>query len=111
MTMGKECLSGKLDTGRRVPKVSAGTGRECPAPCPSGNGLGEVVSQRRLTHSVQGSALQGASSDAELAVHFIPAKSCVRVAEMGRPAPIQLSEEVGIERQRPVSGLVATTDG
>jgi hypothetical protein len=25
---------------------------------------------------------------------------------MSRPAPIQLSEEVGIERQRPVSGLV-----
>lgn len=36
MTMGKDYLNRKLGTGLRIPKVSAGTGRECPEPCPSG---------------------------------------------------------------------------
>jgi len=36
MTMGKDYLTRKLGTGLRDSKVSAGTGRECPAPCPSG---------------------------------------------------------------------------
>ena len=36
MTMGKDYLNRKLGTGLRIPKVSAGTGKECPAPCPSG---------------------------------------------------------------------------
>jgi hypothetical protein len=36
MTMGKNYLTRKLGTGLRIPKVSAGTGRECHAPCPSG---------------------------------------------------------------------------
>lgn len=36
MTMGKDYLTKKLGTGLRIPKVSAGTGRECHAPCPPG---------------------------------------------------------------------------
>lgn len=36
MTMGKNYLTRKLVTGLRIPKVSTGTGRECPAPCPPG---------------------------------------------------------------------------
>jgi len=40
------------------------------------------------------------------AAHFIPGHCCARVGEMGRPAPIQLSAEGRIDRQRPSSGLV-----
>jgi hypothetical protein len=36
MTMGKNYLNRKLGTGLRIPKVSAGTGRECHTPSPSG---------------------------------------------------------------------------
>jgi len=53
-----------------------------------------------------GSEPRGASSKAELDAHVIPWHCYARVGEMGRPAPIQLSAEGRIDRQRPISGLV-----
>lgn len=70
----------------------------------SSNGFGQVVGQRRLTPPA-GSEPRGASSEAELAAHLIPGHCCARVGEMGRPAPIQLSAEGRIDRQRPFPGL------
>ena len=101
-----------VDQGKRLRRDENALNR-------SSNGFGKVLGQRRLTRAVPalgfqknpppplaGSQPRGASSEAELAAHFIPGHCCARVGEMGRPAPIQLSAEGRIDRQRPISGLV-----
>lgn len=100
-----------MDQGKRLRRDENALNR-------SRNGFGKVLGQRRLKRRTSagfpedpppplaGSEPRGASSEAELAAHVIPGHCCARVGEMGRPAPIQLSAEDRIDRQRPISGLV-----